>query len=365
MGVVFWLALILPVIGFGAAYASRRLRPNADIPAPIEGILWVLPSIIILLIIWFSVRASMTHDREYWNGWATHMIYTEQEWRTETYTETYTDAKGKTQTRTRTRIVYYPPSWTLYDDIGSSHGLSEKEYRSIAGQWGNPHPPSGGSSGASHWVKWDGNKQSGIPITCRHSYTNKTLACHTVFNFRELSKEEAKELYPWPGMVNDWHAPMILGYRGADEAKVDRMLAELNADLGKSKQVRVHVLVFYGKDASIAELQREYWKGGKKNELNICLGLDTDNKMEWCRVFSWSESEDLKSEIANHLEPGQAIDWDAFLRFVRQGIESKWQRKSFKDFDYLSVELPAWAVGLAWGLSLLSVLVLLGFRLDW
>ncbi len=353
MGLFFWLPLILPVIAVAFAYGFRKLKQDG-VPVAAEAVMWAGPSLVILIITWFTVKACLTWDHEYWQGWATELRFTEDEWRLETYTET--DSKGNVTTKTK--WVYYPPHWSMLDDMGGFHPLRESTYLKVAAQWNIADPPTHRlfrGSGKTHYLKWNGDRNTGLPVTSRHRWSNRTLACHTVFNFRDLSKEEAEGLHEWPKIGDWWHAPMVLGLTGPEAAEADRALAVLNADLGASKQVRVHVLVFHGRDASVAELQREHWKGGKKNELNICLGLDDSGNVEWCRTFSWSESEDLKAEIASWPETGKPMDWAGFLAFVRSGVEAKWKRKDFKDFDYLTVDMPVWSVILVWSLTLLSI----------
>lgn len=360
MGLLFWLPLVLPVLAVGTFFYLNRLRRD-HFPLAGELALWLAPIALLLGLTWWLVRAGLTRDEEYLNGWATHLRYVEEEWRTETYTTT--DANGNVTTHTR--LVYDPPSWSLHDSTGGSLSIGRADYLRIARSWGHAHPPDGGSSGRDHWLKWNDDRTAGIPVTRHHHYSNRTLASRSVFGFRELSAEEKEGLHPWPQMVSSTHAPMLLGYRGADAATIDRKLAELNADLGPTKQARVHVLVWYGAGVEVAERQRELWRGGKKNELNVCLGLSETGEVEWCRCFSWTEREDLKAEVADWPAAGKPLDWDRFLGFLRAQLENKWERKRFRDFGYLAVDMPGWSVLLAWLLGLLGTGGMALWRVDW
>ena len=118
----------------------------------------------------------------------------------------------------------------------------------------------------------------------------------------------------------------------------------LNGMLGVSKQVRVWILIWRNMPEHTGELQEAYWKNGQKNELNICLNINNNKKITWNRVFSWTESYDLKIKIRNYFVEHDSLDLVSFEKWLYPAIEKGWKRKEFKDFDYLSVPVPNWAL---------------------
>jgi hypothetical protein len=88
----------------------------------------------------------------------------------------------------------------------------------------------------------------------------------------------------------------------------------------------------------IATRQRDYWAGGNKNEVVMCLGI-SKGKIEWARGFGWADSPELQVRLRQYLEGSEfwpEVYAGRVEALVRSGI---WKRKQFEDFDYLSVEL--------------------------
>jgi hypothetical protein len=50
----------------------------------------------------------------------------------------------------------------------------------------------------------------------------------------------------------------------------------------------------------IASRQRDYWAGGNKNEVVMCLGI-SKGKIEWARGFGWADSPELQVRLSNIL----------------------------------------------------------------
>jgi len=90
--------------------------------------------------------------------------------------------------------------------------------------------------------------------------------------------------------------------------------------------------------------QEAFWKRGNKNEFITCVGVDKDLAVQWCHVFSWTEVEELKIEARNIVMGMKTLDLVAYLDAVRPLVETKWQRKHFKEFSYLTVEPTTTAV---------------------
>ena len=186
---------------------------------------------------------------------------------------------------------------------------------------------------------WDKKEMTAETYTVARSYSNKIRASRSVFNFKEISKDEAKELglYDYPEIINDHQNPLI-GYKNPRSIDINR-LRYINAFYGKTKQFRTFVIVFYDKPASIAEMQRSYWFGGNKNEFVTCVGINSQtNEIDWVNVFNWLEVPKMNVECEyyfsnkEHFDPCEYADW------IHSNI-NQWQRREFKDFDYLEVEL--------------------------
>jgi hypothetical protein len=112
------------------------------------------------------------------------------------------------------------------------------------------------------------------------------------------------------------------------------------------------VLIFKNQPLQAGFDQENYWKGGNKNEFVTCIGVDDSLTIQWAHIFSWSEVEDLKIDARDQLEHDKPLELVKYVDWLGSNIESRFKRKSFKDFDYLSVEPPAGAVAFVYLLTI-------------
>jgi hypothetical protein len=176
----------------------------------------------------------------------------------------------------------------------------------------------------------------------------------------------------------------------------------LNGKFGPSNQLRLWILIFENKPEMIAEYQENYWVKGNMNELVLCIGK-RGKEIQWSHAFSWAKSDILTSAVKDEVMnlytykdstikktqpkilpvgkklqkkildkvgqklpanimplPNQATTdtiikiksstpqlteqtWDDLYTYLNQNL-NKFQRRSFKEFDYLTVEPSTGAV---------------------
>ena len=106
--------------------------------------------------------------------------------------------------------------------------------------------------------------------------------------------------------------------------------------------MRLYILLFDAdKGVGISEQQRAYWQGGNKNEFVVCIGLNSNEKIEWARTFSWTDEQIKEVETSQWLMHQHNLDWIAFHDWLKFHLKD-WKRKEFKDFDYINITLPMW-----------------------
>jgi hypothetical protein len=86
----------------------------------------------------------------------------------------------------------------------------------------------------------------------------------------------------------------------------------------------------------------------------LCVGIDNSNTVQWGYVFSWTERETFKAEVRTCIEGqlSKPFNGPQLVADATALVPSGWQRKSFKDFDYLTVEPPVWSIVLVFCLVL-------------
>lgn len=116
--------------------------------------------------------------------------------------------------------------------------------------------------------------------------------------------------------------------------------------LGPAFQVNI-VPVFTTYDQNFGEVLQAAWLGGKKNDVVVVTGFESDFKtIKWVKVFSWSKSSLVNYEIQDHLTDLKSFDVDQYVKVVTSDIRKSFIRRPMSDFQYLedAVEPPDWAI---------------------
>ena len=116
----------------------------------------------------------------------------------------------------------------------------------------------------------------------------------------------------------------------------------INGYYGPKNQIRVFLMFYYNKSRSIVKEQQSYWMGGNKNELVLCFGLDSiSKKIKWVDAFSWSDKPTFEVNFRSHYIGKDKLNLEELANWTETNIPKYWQRKHFKDFDYIDVDLSS------------------------
>lgn len=365
---IIWLALAIPIPAAAALYWKFHRKLTLWEVGLLVGVPIVLVALSKVII-----ETSQTGDTEYWGGYVLKAEYFE-DWDEKVHcrhpkfrTETYTDSKGHLHTRLVFDgwehfydVDYHPEEWCIEHSMGGSIGVSRACFERLAAQFGNRifvdlHRSCHSNDGDKYVATYRMEPEKIEPVTLEKSYENRVQVSTSVFNFKPVSSEDVKfyGLHDYP-KVNGYSQRVVLGNAGPTAAEGERKLQYWNAMLGKGKQVRIYVLVFPDQPMQAAVEQQNYWKGGNKNELVACVGIDREAEVKWAYVFSWTEVDSLKVDARDFLAGQKKLDLMAFADWLGPAIREKWIRKQFADFSYLTVEPPLWAVILVFTLVILS-----------
>ena len=334
-----------------------------------------------------SISANFT---EYW-GDEVVSVWEEEpynEWISQTCTREYacgTDSKGNTTYCTETYDCSYQndegPRWYAKTRLGEIISISEKKYDKWNIQFGGDRIKTktiknyasrdrcSYSSGSKFQGKrvgeysyvwktlWDGNYETQIPVTTKHSYENRIKASdYTVFNYIEVTDEKADslKLFKYPEFKSSYfNYPSMLGWNNKNAQK---NLQKINAKLGHEKQVRIWLLIHNTDNEDIGIQQENYWVGGNKNELVVNIGVDKENNIIWNHVFTWSTSAGMVSDIKTYIETKEKLNEKNIIDIennIDDEVSENWERLEFTQFDYITVEPPLYAIILAYVFTLL------------
>lgn len=337
------------------------------------------------LVLWLVLRR-MSRKREYLSGYA-HSVEHHNPWVERVVTtETYTDSRGRTHTRQRVHYVRHSDEWWMWLNTGKSIAIDSTTYNLWRTRWAtpceqiNPYHPNCVSGGGGQRYVWNGVYEDAATVTYKGLYINYLANSNTIFLEERITKERAEEmgLVDYPDFGSDGlDTPTVLCSSHLPEevvfpAEWQRTLQLINAFYGAERQIHLFVVLFAARDGiEAARAQRNYWQGGNKNELTICLGVDCtkgeaeDYTMEvkWCDAFSWCDAPRLDVAIERWFVDHSTLDLTAFGEWLRVNL-SLWQRKSFSDFKYLGIRLSTGHKWLLFALTLLLCGAMVAIALE-
>lgn len=302
---------------------------------------------------------------EYLSGYAIEVEHHEA-WTEKVVTYvSYRDSSGNMQTRRQVSYVYHPDVWLATLNTGEEE-IFPPHVNCVSG-------------GGGQACRFSGRYDDGVTCTYKGLYENYVRNSNSIFKLNRVSKSEARRLglveYPsFDDSALDIDAvlvaPSAVKIIGEDVRVRQRDIQLINAYEGERREIHIFVLLFdAAQGVQVAIKQREYWRGGNKNEFVLCLGISGNSddtelpKVEWSKGFSWCDAPRLESASESWFIENPKLDLEAYAGWLRDNL-SLWKRKEFSDFKYLGRKLSSkrrWLIAL---LSILLSVAIVWFAFD-
>lgn len=355
------LAYLLPLLALGGVYLydpAGFMRHDPVELLIVGGVALAVVGVVHALVRYFG------KDVEFLSGYVVTAKHFRPWTERQVYYVTVSDGKGKTRQERRVRYVHHPDSWEWELNTGHTSSISESMFNELVYRWGGDtryfptYHPNCVSGGGGDATDWDQEMSHAETETYECRYTNPLDHSNSIFRYKEISEQEAKEmgLYDYPKVERFEQTPVI----GLDIATFadQRAFQLLNAMNGSRHQVHFFVLLYdAAKGLTIGEDQRAYWHGGNKNEFTICLGIEKkeetgENILKWCNAFSWMDEPVLELAIESWARDCQdkPLDLQAFCQWLQEHLDL-WKRKEWKDFAYLSNPMRPWQLYTLFGVA--------------
>lgn len=349
---IIYFALLIPVLTAIALYyffAHKTLWWEFAIP--------FLASLIMVVLLKLAVDSYVVRSEEYWGSFVDKVEYYEKwdEWIDETcYRECCCDSKGQNCSQEPYDCSYrkiHDPSWKIINTIGEEISISEKEYNRIKRTLGNEefvdmHRDYHRIDGDMYFSRWTGDSITAIPVTTLHWYDNKIKATDmSVFKFLDVDTADIRryDLKEYPPIINNYQMQAVLGDSGMDARIANKKLQYINGALGHDREMRAFILVFKNQTMDAAFKQEAYWQGANMNEFVVCIGIDDERNVKWCKVLSWTYNRRLKSETQDMVMDQKRLNLRNIADTLNYSLRD-FQRRDFREFDYLTVEPSIWAI---------------------
>ena len=205
------------------------------------------------------------------------------------------------------------------------------------------------------------------PSALTHGYENYIKANPWSLLRRHGLTEKFKEIISeYPLEVRDYHfIDRFLSVKVPvkDIEAWNNDLTELNAELGKKKEVNIIFIAVPTPDSSYIHALEEAWLGGKKNDFVVVFGVTEYPKIDWVRVMSWTRVEELKIALRDELQNiGTLEKRQEIIAKTAELVDRQFVRTRMREFEYLAAGLrpPLWAmvtlfilgIGLSVGLTI-------------
>ena len=211
--------------------------------------------------------------------------------------------------------------------------------------------------------------QVGDAVAQTHRFVNYVMgAKDSLFNTKEQKTliAQYKSMIPdYPDDVFDYYKinrVLTVGNIQMDDLKRsawNQQLSLMLRPLGPRKQVNVIIVLTTVQDPNFANALRAAWLGGKKNDVVVVVGSSTYPKVDWTRVFSWSDNEAFKIGLADAIQDKGALDPVDTTTLIGGWVNRDFSRKHMKGFSYLAWE-SAPSMGACVLIAIASFLSILG-----
>jgi len=349
---IIYFALLIPVIVALVLYffyAHKTVWWEFAIP--------FLASIILVLLLKLAVDTSTVRSEEYWGSMVDRVEYYEKwdEWIDEIcYRQCCCDSKGQNCSQEPYDCSYkktHKPYWTLINTLGEELSISQREYGRIKRKLGNEKFVNMNRDyyhidGDMYFSSWGRDSSTAVPVTTLHWYENKIKATDaSVFKFLDVDTGDVRRysLKEYPPILDNYKMESVLGDTGMDARIAEKKMQYINGTLGHSNEMRAFLLVFKNQPMDAAFKQEAYWQGVNMNEFVVCVGIDDDRNVKWCKVLSWTYNRRLKSETQDMVMKQKRLNLRAIADELNVSLR-EFQRRDFREFDYLTVEPSLWAI---------------------
>lgn len=177
----------------------------------------------------------------------------------------------------------------------------------------------------------------GDPTSIPHSYVNYVKAAPDTL-FRRQGNEGKYVLPDYPGRFYDYYRLDRYVSDGilVDSRAWNTALSELNAELGRSKQVNVVVVLTRDKPRDWFYALEQFWIGGKKNDVVLVVSVDKDMKPQWAETMAWVTDQTFKVRLKSVIMQQEKVTLEETLSNVKAAVSLYYKRKPMSDYEYLS-----------------------------
>lgn len=296
---------------------------------------------------WLSgIKRKNTQDREYMGSYVTEARYYEPWSEKVLVTERVqkVDADGKTYEEEESYWVeeYHPEESILYYACGAEEDVSAETYDKYVALFDNEeytqveHEEDERhrivEDGGCYYTQWPGTVESLSLDYLENSYENRTLHTPNVYQITDLPEQTVKTY-----SLADYSKRCVYGNAKGDVIDTLEEKTDFFNCFSREHNVKLNFICLTESDISIAKLWQQHWKNGKRNTVNIVLGLK-GGKIDWCYVFGW-QNEQARVELRSLMMECKSL-YAVILRFsdIEDILKNSYSLADFSKYNFVPVK---------------------------
>lgn len=240
-------------------------------------------------------------------------------------------------------VDYHPEYWNIKYNNGDNAGINRLDYENYRKIWNKEFKTElnrkiHDNDGDMFTITWNNKPITSTVLITEHFYENRLLASHSVFKADKVDSIDVKQykLFKYPKVLGT-NQQVVLGINIPDTTK--KLFDYINGYYGSKKQFKLFVCCYFNQPELAAERQHSYWENLNKNEFLVCIGLNKDSSIQWVKSYSWMDNNTLSIKTESFIKEKSKLDLNRLAKWLPVAIDKYWDRKHFKDFDYIDIDI--------------------------
>jgi hypothetical protein len=309
---------------------------------------------ILVSILWFAGKSSLTDDIEIINGSVISKERIHDEYERSYDCRCSRDSKGNKSCDTCYED-HYTVEWIAKMNYGVANETFQFDKLDSTSKRVYNSPDN------ANYLKCE----VGEPASKFNSYKNYIKAVpESLFNMLGASDSYYNQVPGYIGIHNNYRVNRVLNLKttvpSSELNKLNDNLNKALITLGYKKQVNFIVIVTSNLDPMFRYTVEKYWLGGKKNDVTVFLGMD-GNKIAWADVMTFAlniKNEKFVVMLRDELLKVGEFNADTLTQLIVSNTNEHFVRTEMKDFEYLadSIQPPQWIINLVAFLSIFGTI---------
>jgi hypothetical protein len=198
----------------------------------------------------------------------------------------------------------------------------------------------------------------GEPTSVPHHFVNYLKANPDTILRQKGHLEKFPDVPEHPKVYDYYRARRVIPYgiSVTDLNAWDTALDNINADLGSKKQVNMILLLSKNKPYEYVYAVEEKWIGGKKNEAILFINTDSDGKIDWAKVVSWSKEKRFDVQLESDIHDLETLSINGVMGAIRTNISKNFVRRPMEEYKFLAARVTPtttqWVIALILNLAI-------------